>query len=246
MDNQPWYQLNRVDVFEYLAGLDDGSVDCIFTDPPYESLEKHRARGTTPRCVDWFDVIENDQFGPLLIEFARVLRASCHCYVMCDEETLFVLQPAALAAGFDWKRAIVWDKLTIGMGYNYRVCHEFVGFMKNKGRNRPLRDSTSIRSIQPYKSMKGKGLYPTQKPVGLVRNFLEQSVTRGETVLDPFMGSGVVGIAAMELGANFIGCDSGQRSFDTAGLNLDGSGNRVETLPRDTRKRRTPVAAAGR
>ena len=63
----PRVLLRHADAVEWLRELADASVDLIVTDPPYESLEKHRAVGTTTRLKhskassnDWFDIFPNN------------------------------------------------------------------------------------------------------------------------------------------------------------------------------------------
>ncbi len=111
------FRLYQQDAVEWLRTLDDRSVDLVVTDPPYESLEKHRKRGTTTRLKhskassnDWFEVFPNERFEDLFAELYRVLRRNTHCYVFCDQETMFVAKPVAERAGFKFWKPIVWDK----------------------------------------------------------------------------------------------------------------------------------------
>ncbi len=62
-------QLFKQDAVEWLSTLPDASVDLLITDPPYESLEKHRAVGTTTRLKNskgssnqWFSIFPNQRF----------------------------------------------------------------------------------------------------------------------------------------------------------------------------------------
>ena len=48
-------------------------------------------------------------------------------------------------------------------------------------------------------------VHPTQKPVALMQWCL--GYVRGETILDPFMGSGTTGVACMQLGRRFVGIE---------------------------------------
>ena len=213
----PVFHLSLMDAIQWLRRLNTESVDCIFTDPAYESLEKHRAIGTTTRLQDWFPIFRNVRYLDLMVELYRVLRNDRHCYVMSDEETLYTLRPAAEEAGFKWWKAVVWDKETIGNGYHYRNCHEFVVFLE-KGK-RPLRDRTRVRSVVGPRTVPGTtpvrgGRYPTQKPVPLIRHFLHQSVEPGMVVIDPFMGSGSTLLAGIEEKCEVWGTDVVQRSLD--------------------------------
>ena len=57
-------------------------------------------------------------------------------------------------------------------------------------------------------------LHPTQKPVGVMRWSIAK--TKGETILDPFMGSGTTGVAAVQMGRKFIGIEREPKYFDIA------------------------------
>lgn|GEM_PF-204760 len=138
----PAYHLSQLDAVEWLRTLADESVDLIVTDPAYESLEKHRAKGTTTRLKhssassnDWFPIFPNTRFAELFAELYRVLATDRHLYVMCDQETMFVAKPIGEAAGFRFWKPLVWDKGSIGMGYHYRSRYEMVLFFE-KGKRR--------------------------------------------------------------------------------------------------------------
>ena len=105
--DEPRFQLTRGDAVSWLRTLPDESIDLVVTDPPYESLEKHRAVGTTTRLKhskassnDWFEIFPNARFGELFTEVYRVLKRNTHFYLYCDPETMFVAKPLAEAAGF--------------------------------------------------------------------------------------------------------------------------------------------------
>lgn len=223
------YSLHRGDAVEWLAGLEDGSVDLVITDPAYESLEKHRAVGTTTRLQSWFEVFPNDRMADLFRELYRVLTADAHLYFLCDAETMFLAKPIGEAAGFRFWKPIVWDKLAIGTGYHYRARCEFVLFFE-KGR-RPLNDRSTpdvLEAPDPggpdiIKERRVRG-YPTEKPVELLEVLVRQSSAAGEVVADPFMGSGSAGVAAVGKGRHFLGCDLAARALRLAAARLQEAG----------------------
>lgn len=203
------FELGCLDAVTWLRGLAAESVDLIVTDPPYESLEKYRAVGTTTRLKhskassnDWFPIFPNERFPELFRELFRVLRRDRHFYLFCDQETMFVAKPLAEAAGFRFWKPLVWDKRKIGMGYHYRARYEFVLFFE-KGKRR-LNDLGQADVIECERI---RGGYPTEKPVGVSRVLIEQSSQSAEVVIDPFMGSGSVGEAALLTGRDFMGND---------------------------------------
>ena len=115
--DQPRFQLAQGDAVAWLKTLPAASVDLVITDPPYESLEKHRAIGTTTRLKhskassnDWFSIFPNTRFPELFAEVWRVLKKDTHFYLFCDPETMFVAKPLAEAAGFKFWKPLIWDK----------------------------------------------------------------------------------------------------------------------------------------
>lgn len=135
-------RLFQLDAVEWLQSLPANSVDLVITDPPYESLEKHRAKGTTTRLKhsksssnDWFAIFPNARFVALVEEIYRVLKNNSHFYLFCDQETMFEIKPLAEAAGFKFWKPLVWDKCAIGMGYHYRARYEFILFLRKANAN---------------------------------------------------------------------------------------------------------------
>ncbi|MCZ9157781.1 site-specific DNA-methyltransferase [Escherichia albertii] len=208
--------VNQLDAVEWLKTLPSGSVDLFVTDPPYESLEKHIKIGTTTRLKvsksssnEWFSIFPNSRFGELLAEMYRVLKNNRHLYIFCDQETMFHLKPIAEEAGFKFWKPIVWNKMAIGMGYHYRAKYEFVLFFE-KGK-RKLNNLGIPDILEAKRVMRG---YPTEKPVDLIKILIEQSTIQGESVCDPFFGSGSTLIAAAELDRTFLGTDISPSAHD--------------------------------
>jgi site-specific DNA-methyltransferase (adenine-specific) len=203
------YQLGQTDAVTWLQGLPDESIDLVVTDPPYESLEKHRAVGTTTRLKhskgssnDWFAIFANARFPELFAQLLRVLKRDRHLYLFCDAETMFAAKPMAEAAGFKFWKPLVWDKKSIGMGYHYRARYELILFFE-KGKRR-LADLGVADIIERPRL---RGGYPAEKPPEVAEVLIRQSTEPGEIVIDPFMGSGSTGVAALRLGRRFLGND---------------------------------------
>jgi hypothetical protein len=76
-------------------------------------------------------------------------------------------------------------------------------------------------SALPFDHERGNGqqglnFHPTQKPIRLL-GYLQMLYTNpGQTILDPFMGSGTTGIAAIKLGRKFVGIERDESFFDIA------------------------------
>jgi site-specific DNA-methyltransferase (adenine-specific) len=233
--NPPLYDLSTADAVSWLRGQPAASVDLLVTDPAYESLEKHRAVGTTTRLKhskassnDWFRVFPNARFGELFAEVFRVLKPDTHFYLFCDAETMFVAKPEAERAGFKFWKPLVWDKRTIGMGYHYRARYEFILFFE-KGKRR-LNDLGVADIIVEPRIHRG---YPAEKPVRVSEVLINQSTQPGDVVADPFMGSGSIGVAAVKNGRRFIGTDlhPGAVRIASDRLREYGAGHAPDDLP---------------
>ena len=203
------FELFTQDAVGWLRDLPAESVDLLITDPAYESLEKHRAIGTTTRLKhsksssnDWFTIFPNARFAELFEQVYRVLKRDSHFYLLCDAETMFVAKPEAERAGFKFWKPLVWDKRSIGMGYHYRARYELILFFE-KGKRR-LND-LGIADIIAVPRIRGG--YPAEKPAEVAEVLIGQSSEKGDVVADPFMGSGSVGVAAARLGRRFLGND---------------------------------------
>lgn len=205
------YAVVKCDAVELMSSMPNDCVDLYATDPAYESLEKHRAVGTTTRLThskmssnDWFPIFKNERFPELLAQMYRTLRRNRHAYIMCDDETSDVIKPMATAAGFKvWSR-LVWDKMTIGMGYHWRSQSEFILFLE-KGKRRL--NNLGWSNIIQQKRVRNKDAYPTEKPPELFERVLLNSTQPGELVMDPFCGSGACGKASIANGRKWVGVD---------------------------------------
>jgi len=215
------------DCIDMLKELSSESVDLSIFDPAYESLEKHRAVGSKTRLKhskassnDWFTTFPNARYGELFQQLFRVMKPGTHIYMFCDEETRDVVtcgwSPQSpnvnlgfspiLAAGFKYWKALIWDKMIAGMGYHYRAQHEFI-VMAEKivrvNKHRQLNDLGPGDVLQ-HRRLKGPDYYPTEKPRELIELLVKQSSNTGDTVLDMFAGSGVVGQVCQDIDRRFI------------------------------------------
>jgi len=106
------------------------------------------------------------------------------------------------AAGFYYSQMIIWIKNTSVLGRkDYMPQHELIAYGWH-GRHKMERskDKSVIFYPKPHRS----SLHPTMKPVGLLRKLILNSTKMGETVYDPFGGSGSTLIACEHLGRKCI------------------------------------------
>jgi DNA modification methylase len=113
---------------------------------------------------------------------------------------------------------LVWDTLgALGMGdlrIPWKPAHQQIYVLGNPEGFCGVRSSDVI-ACPPVQSMARNGrVHPFEKPVELLVTLLKKM--RGETVLDPFMGSGSTGVACARLGRKFIGIEIDKGYFDIA------------------------------
>jgi len=138
---------------------------------------------------------------------------------------MFIAKPIGEAAGFKFWKPLIWDKRTIGMGYHYRARYETILFFE-KGKRR-LNDLAVPDVIE---APRVRGGYPTEKPVEVAEVLVRQSSQAGDLVVDPFMGSGAFGVAAVGGGRSFAGADLAEEACRTAHSRLINSGGRPGRL----------------
>ena len=217
------------DGIELMQSMPDSSVDMVFTDPPYRTISggKNSAIG-----FGWRTSVlsENDgkifkhndvNCGDYLFEMFRVLKPGSHAYIMTNNLNLKEMLIESEIAGFGFHNLLVWRKNTCTANRWYMKEMELVLFLYK----RPARKINNPGSKQIFESDNPREkIHPTQKPVDLISHYIENSSKRGDTVLDPFAGSGSTCVAAETLGRKWIGSEIDPEYFSVA---LENIGNNV-------------------
>ena len=217
-------EYNKVVLCDYnklISETPDESVDMVFIDPPYWTLNKWRNVGTTTRLggngdknkqIGWFETISQDDLFYLMHDLYRVLKQDTHAFIMCDGQILKYVLGYAEEAGYSYYKPIVWDKVLAGMGYHLRCQHEYV-VMLDKGKNKMPKDR-SITDVIRIKMIRGG--YPTEKPIALPKLFIENYTDQNDVVMDCFCGSGSTALACLETGRKFLTCDISENAIEYA------------------------------
>jgi len=207
--------LYRGDCREILPTL--GKVDVVVTDPPYGM--KFRSNYRTVK----HDAIANDaEEWPLQLSVSIPVAHSR--YVFCRWDDLpRVPKP---------KSMVTWVKNNWSMGdleHEHARQTEVALFYPGPQHHFPAGRPTDVISAPRT----GNEYHPTEKPVSLMRAMLRWTVG---TILDPFMGSGTTGVAAVKLGRKFIGIEIDARYFDIACRRIEAAANQpdmfVEPAPK--------------
>lgn len=152
-------------------------------------------------------------FPEMMAAFDAALVDDADCYVMANDKNVHPLTDAAFAAGFSLHNLLVWDKVTPTANRWYMKNLEFTLYLW-KGRARTINDPSSKQLLRG--GIDKVSEHPTEKPVHLMAEYVRNSSKRGETVLDPFMGSGTTGVACAYLRRKFVGIEVHEPFFDMA------------------------------
>ena len=129
---------------------------------------------------------------------------------------------------FKIKNVLIWEKNNTSMGDlkgSYAPKYEMVIFA-HKGR----RELSGFRYPDVLTAKRtGNKFHATQKLVELIELFINNSSNIGETVIDPFMGSGSTGVACVKTGRNFIGMELDPGYFEVAQKRIEDAQKAVGT-----------------
>lgn len=224
-------ELHLGDCLEVMKTIPDKSVDMVFTDPPYGHNNNNNGdlisrwesalgrgdyipdRDNRPIANDGKEA--DEVFKQAIIEVERLLRVD-GCFCCCcgggGPDPMFARWSMWLDEILTFKQMIVWDKGPMGMGWHYRRSYETILVAHKGDKCNWYDDSHKIENIiRPGNGIKkiipNKNQHPTEKPVQLAGHFIRLHSRPGDTILDPFMGSGTTGVACVQTGRNFIGIE---------------------------------------
>jgi DNA modification methylase len=222
------YRLSLGDSYELMKDLPAQSIDLILTDPPY-NLSQY---STGNIKLSWRKDINNDladwdkkTFDPSewLREFKRVLKPTGNIFAFTSYNLLGkwheVFDPE-----FDTFQFMVWHKTNpapkIRRAGFLNSC-ELVVCVWNKGHTWNFSNQRDMHNFIETPICMGKERlknpkHPTQKPVKVLEHIIKIASNAGETVLDPFMGVGSTGVAAVKNARKFLGIEIDKKYFAAA------------------------------
>jgi site-specific DNA-methyltransferase (adenine-specific) len=220
------------DALKVLKQLQEKSVNLIFADPPYNlSGENHLTckSGKLAKCDKGFwDQIENiHEFNEKWIkECIRVLKddgtiwisGTLHNHpsigVILKKLQLWIINdiiwfkpnapPLIQKNRFVPSTELIWVASKSKRYYfNYEIALK-------------ISNGKQMRNLWEIPAEKHKTIHPTEKPEKLLERIILVGSREGDTILDPFMGSGTTGVMAKRLGRDFIGIEIDEKYFEIA------------------------------
>ena len=247
------------DCVEALAELPEGWADVIFADPPYNlQLEGELRRPNNSRVdgvdQDWDKFADFGSYDAFtrawLAACRRALKPNGTLWVIGSYHNIFRVGAALQDLGFWILNDVIWRKsnpMPNFRGRRFTNAHETLIWASRDASSRyafnyeamkALNDDLQMRSdwllpicsgAERLKDGKGAKAHPTQKPESLLHRVLLASSAPGDTILDPFFGTGTTGAVAKRLGRNWIGIERDEDYAEIASRRIEA----VTALPAD-------------
>jgi DNA modification methylase len=178
-----------------------GKVDAVVTDPPYgigEAAGANKSRGNLAVAKDYgVDTWDNQPIDAALIAQVRAAGRWQIIfggnYYDCPATPCWLVWDKENGANDFADCELAWTNLTKSVR---RISYMWNGMLRAHGEPR--------------------GDHPTQKPVGVMKWAISHVPAPAQTILDPFMGSGTTGVAAVQMQRAFIGIEREPKYFDIA------------------------------
>ena len=201
----PTGTLYLADALALMRSLPSECIDMVFTDPPYRvhtgGTEHSKRRGQFKMHHDKPQLFKHNDcaIADYMPELYRLLKPGSHCYVMTNNLNLRELLNVGVETGFHFHNLLRWEKGNVTANRWYmKDCEHVVFFGKP-----PAKAINNCGSKQTFAVPNIPGRersHPTEKPVMLVKHYIENSSLPGEIVFDPFAGSGSTALAAIASG----------------------------------------------
>lgn len=217
---------NCIDI---LKQIPNKSIDLVVTDPPYEISINGAGiyKQSDKQYVKELSGLKDGYSEEVLDQLIRVMK-KVNIYLFCSQKQIHYLLDYFLKNEKNkdhplYKRHCNWNLISWhktnpvpACGNKYLTDTEFILFFREKGvRIYGTFDSKRTHYETPL-NQKDKKIYkhPTCKLVPMCENFIINSSNEGDIVLDPFMGSGTTGVAALKNNRRFIGVEVDEKYFN--------------------------------
>jgi site-specific DNA-methyltransferase (adenine-specific) len=196
-------------------------IDLCITDPPYKISSrgtvgknaKQKPQGILARNdgkVFDHNGINPSNYIPLIY---KILKPSSHFYIFSNALNLYEIINISLKCGFKLHNILIWEKNNCTPSQYYMKNCEYILFFR-KGKAKWI-NNIGTKTVIKVDNVKNK-LHPTEKPVDLLKIYIENSSKEGDIVFDPFMGSGSLAEACINTNRNYIGFELDSKYYRIA------------------------------
>ena len=238
---KPYYDQDGITIYhgdcrEVLPGLNENSIDMVFTDPPYghnnndgdliHNREKALGYKGAKKSFPGRPILNDSPEDAakiivfLFSESPRLLKHGCCCCCCCcggGPDPQFARWSLLMDEHLEFKQLVVWDKGGLGMGWHYRRNYECVLVGTKNGAPCKWNGGHNTSNVlRIAKIIPQEDEHPTIKPVALGAFFIRLHSDPGDLILDHFMGSGTTLVAAKQLGRRAIGIEIEEKYCEVA------------------------------
>lgn len=223
------YLVLNNDAIKCLADLEDNSIDCIITDPPYpvigggsggndSSSSSARPTGILAKNDGKIFAHNNLEIKDWIYECYRVLKSETHLYVMTNFLNLQNYMQEIQKAGFELHNLLIWEKNNATPNRWYMKNCEYIIFAR-KGAAKAI-NNCGTKTVMQFANVRNR-IHPTEKPVELLKTLIENSSKPGDIILDPFGGSFSTALASLMTGRKAISFEIDSELFEKGKARLD-------------------------
>lgn len=214
-------KIHHMDCFDGLSLISDKMVDLVLTDPPYKvklkdsiDLKNRKAVYKDFEQMGWDDINIKDLYERLFPHFDRIVKKDGSVLIFCRLEWITYVIESAIKNNFDVKSTIIWHKTNPVPQIrkrSYLSACEAVIWLARWDKDKCLfkfnfKTQKEMHNFFEFPICQSpeRTQHPTQKPLKIIYNLLCIHSDKGDTIIDPFSGSGTTPVACKILDRNFI------------------------------------------
>jgi DNA modification methylase len=214
------------DCIEKMKEINDDIVDLVLTDPPYNLGLFMKNRETNLGALrenhfaasNWDNLEQKEweiKINDFFKESSRILKKNGSLLIFASLIKIETIINLAQRNGFYYKTTGIWHKknpMPRNMNLHFVNSTEAWVYFINEGKTGKFNNKGKvIHDFYESSIINGKekkyGKHPTQKPIALMEYFVELLSDKNDLILDPFMGSGSTGVAALNKNRRFYGIE---------------------------------------
>jgi len=192
------------DIFDAINRVDDNSIDCLFTDPPYNVMNDYE--------WDMYDQKDFLEFTDRWLKIVKTkLKPNYTGFIFMDSRQMYDVA-GVINKYFQIKNTIIWVRKNMAKGRvvkdKFISAYEAIFYFSNRELNLPSKWGEERFDVQEYAvpqtNYKDVKQHPTQKPAKLFESLLSIATVKDDLVLDCFAGSGTTGYICKKLNRDCI------------------------------------------
>ena len=202
-----------------MKSISDKSIDLVLTDPPYNIARNNNFATMGRAGIDFGEWDKGFDLFSYIDQVSRILKKDGSFVVFNAWRNLGAIADYAETQGFETKDMIRLEKsnpMPRNRDRRYITDYECAIWFVKKGAKWVFNRQDSKYQRPKFVACIESGLHPTQKNLSLMENLVKIHSNQGDTIIDPFMGSGTTGLACKNLGRKFIGIEQNLNYFEIA------------------------------